>query len=171
MTADLPRWAMGDPARIVERLEEAEQRRQAKSHAGKAERARIGIEQLFAGDSMGRRLEIPGYVEAAMYQWGAWAARPQFWTNLSVTPFCKLVGIGNGRSQPDVALDPKSMAIHKAVMRTDDKTKAVLYAYYVAGATWSSYQLLFTRHGVSESTFHRLLKTGSVSVVNSAKIS
>ena len=164
-------WRYGDPARVYERIEEAEQRRHARSRQGKAQKARIGIEQLFAGDAMGRRLEIPGHVTAIMYQWGQWARRPQFWANLSVTPFCKLVGIGNGRPQADVALDPQSMAIHKAVMRTEDKTKAVLYAYYVAGVTWSSYQLLFTRHGISESTFHRLLKTGSVSVVNSAKIS
>lgn len=161
----LESWRYGDPAKVYERIEEAEQRVKSKR-----EKARIGIEQLFVGDTMGRRLEIPGHVEAAMYQWGAWAARPQFWANLNVTPFCKLVGIGSGRPQADVALDPQSMAIHKAVMRTDDKTKAVLYAYYVACTTWRSCQRLFTQHGVSESTFHRLLKTGSISVVNGTKI-
>lgn len=45
-------WRYGDPARVYERIEEAEQRRHARSRQGKAQKARIGIEQLFAGDAM-----------------------------------------------------------------------------------------------------------------------
>jgi len=45
-------WCYGDPARVYERIEEAEQRRRAKSRQVKAQTARIGIEQLFAGEPM-----------------------------------------------------------------------------------------------------------------------
>lgn len=169
--ADLMRWQMGDPARVYERKQEQAQRQHAKSRQGKQERAKQAIEQLFTGEDMGRKLEIPPHVTTAMHQWGEWARRPQFWANLSVTPFCKLVGIGNGREAVDVRLDPQSMAIHKSVMRIQcEKTKAILYAYYVAQVAWSDHQQLFTRSGISEPTFHRLLKSGSISAVNGAKI-
>lgn len=163
-------YELRDPALVYERIEEEEQRQYASSRAGKAEKARAGIESIFARERMGRKLELPGHVATAMYQWGQWARRPQFWANLSVTPFCKLVGIGGGRAQVDIPLDPQSMAIHKAVMRTDEKTKAVLYAYYVACETWRQHSDLFERHGISEDTFHRRLKTGSISVVNAANL-
>lgn len=170
MTA-LESWRYRDPARVYERIEAQEQSKAARSAKGMADRARQGLEQVFMGEGMGRRLEIAPNVSAAMHQWGEWARRPQFWANLSVTPFCKLMGIGAGRELGEVRLDPQSMAIHKSVMRIQcEKTKAVLYAYYVAQAVWSEHQQLFTRSGISEPTFHRLLKNGSVAAVNAAKI-
>jgi|GEM_PF-1317234 len=45
-------YEMRDPALVYERIEEAEQKRHARSRQGKSERARIGIEQLFAGEPM-----------------------------------------------------------------------------------------------------------------------
>ena len=48
MSADLPRWMMGDPSVVAERLEEMEQRRIERSAAGRAKAAREGIERLFA---------------------------------------------------------------------------------------------------------------------------
>src|SRR5690348_18140252 len=43
-------WLYGDPAKVYERIEERERR--ATSKRAKAERARIGIEQLFVGEPM-----------------------------------------------------------------------------------------------------------------------
>src|SRR5690554_1165272 len=91
------RWEMADPARVYERIEAQEQARVARSKQGKATAAKAGLEELFTGEGMGRRLEIDGHISAALCQWGAWARRPQFWANLNVTPFCRLVGIGTGR--------------------------------------------------------------------------
>lgn len=42
---ELPRWMYGDPAKVYERIEQAEQR-------AKSRKARIGVEQLFVGDAM-----------------------------------------------------------------------------------------------------------------------
>lgn len=166
------RWERMNPEHVLERKQAQQQRQHARSRQGRNDRAKQAIEQLFTGDDdMGRRLDIAPNVSRAMHQWGEWARRPQFWANLNVTPFCKLVGIGYGREMGEVKLDPQSMAIHKSVMRLQcEKTKAILYAYYVAQSTWSDYQQLFTRSGISEPTFHRLLKTGSVSAVNGVKI-
>lgn len=163
MGALLPKWAMGDPAKVYERIEELRVR------PTKQELAAQKLERLFKEDEMGRKLEIPGRVTAAMHQWGEWAAREQFWTNLKITPFCKILGIASGRPVPDVRLDPQSHKIHRHYHRVHcEKTKAILYAYYVARTIWSEERELFIRSGISEPTFHRLLKAGSVQVYNAA---
>lgn len=45
-------YELRDPAVVCERIEEEEQRRYARSRQGKTEKAKIGIEQLFARESM-----------------------------------------------------------------------------------------------------------------------
>lgn len=163
MTALLPKWAMGDPAKVYERVEEMRMR------PTKQELAAQKLERLFKEDEMGRKLEIPGRVTSAMHQWGEWANREQFWANLKITPFCKIIGIGSFRPAPEIRLDPQSHQIHRQFHRVQcEKTKAVLYAYYVANILWSERQALFIKAGISEPTFHRLLKSGSVQVYNAA---
>lgn len=163
MTTLLPRWMMGDPSKVAERLEEMELR------PTKRELAERRLKRLFEEDEMGRKLEIPGRVTAALFQWGEWADRKQFWVNLRITPFCKLLGIGTSRPVPEIRLDPQSHRVHRAFHRLQcEKTKAVLYAYYVARTVWSEHQSLFIKAGISEPTFHRLLKSGSVQIYNAA---
>lgn len=45
-------YELRDPALVCERIEEEEQRRYARSRAGKAEKARAEIERLFGGEPM-----------------------------------------------------------------------------------------------------------------------
>ncbi len=161
------RWERLDPMLVLERRQE----QAARSKPAKAEKAAQALEALFEGEDMGRQLSVPTRVLNAMHQWGAWARRPQFWANLNPTPFYRLLGIGSGREAPDIKLDPQSIAIHKSVMRLRcEKTRIILYAYYVADCVWSDHQQKFIDAGISESTFHRLLKAGSISAINAAKL-
>lgn len=154
-----------DPLDILEERQEREQR-QGKS------RARKRAESLFRSDEdMGRKLEIPGHVAAAMHQWGEWASRPNFWADLRITPFCKLIGMASSGKEPNIRLDPQSQHIHRAVMRIQcEKTKAVLYAYYVMGLVWYDRQTTFSRVGIGRDTFYRLLRQGSISAFNSSGV-
>lgn len=164
-------WAYMDPARILERKQEREARQRERSKQGKAERARAALEALFEGEDMGRRLEIAPHITAALHQWGEWANRPQFWANLSVTPFCKLVGIGAGREAPDIRLDPQSMAIHKAFMRMQNHAaQMILAGYYVAGVNWDDRQELYEKYGISRNRFYDVLKSVSIALFNAAKV-
>lgn len=155
-----------DPADILERKQEREARQSKQSPQ------RRRLERLFEGeDDMGRKLEIPGHVSAAMYQWGGWADRPNYWANLRITPFCKLLGISAGRAAPEIKLDPQSQAVHRAYLGLRcEKTKAVLCAYYVLNLAWDDRQDLFRKIGVGRDTFYRLLKQGSQMVYNGSGI-
>lgn len=159
----LPSWMYRDPAKIVEEMQEREYRRSS---------ARERAERLFrSDDDMGRKLEIPGHVAAAMHQWGEWSSRPNFWADLRITPFCKLIGMTRGGREPNVRLDPQSQRIHRAVMRIGcEKTKAILYAYYVMGLVWYDRQAIFSKVGIGRDTFYRLLRQGSISAFNSAGV-
>lgn len=158
----MEKWRFGDPAKVYERIEEQRLR------PSRNDRARQGLEALFKGDNMGRRLEIPGYVEADMYQWGDWARRPNFWANLRITPFCNLLPIVQERTrEPNVRLDPQSLAIHRAVLGLQSiKTQVVLYAYFVAGCVWTDHEKKFKHAGISKATFYRLLIDGSLMAHN-----
>lgn len=138
----LESWRWQDPAKVYERQQQLE--------IGRDER-------------MGQKLtSIPAHIQRDMYRWGEWASRRQFWANLGITPFCRLVGMTFGGRVPDVKLDPQSMAIHKAVMRLDDSHKIVLYAYFVANVNHEAKPALFNGHGVSRATFYRRLSAGSI---------
>lgn len=154
-------FQLGDPAIVYERME-----RHAQKQAAKA----IRKAQDPFGDDMGRRLDIAPHVTTALHQWGEWANRPQFWANLNVTPFCKLVGIGHGRELPEIRLDPQSMAIHKAVMRQVQHVQIVLVGYYVGGFNWDDKQLVYGNAGIQRKAFYELLRDGSISTFNSAKL-
>ena len=119
---------------------------------------------------MGRRLDVAPHITTALHQWGEWANRPQFWANLNVTPFCKLVGIGQGRELPEIRLDPQSMAIHKAVMRQSPHVQIVLVGYYVGGFNWDDKQQVYGNAGIQRKAFYELLRDGSISTVNAAKL-
>lgn len=167
----MERWRFDDPAKVYERIEEQRQRQNARSTKGRAEVARKGLEQLFEGKEMGRRLEIAPHITAALHQWGEWANRPQFWANLNVTPFCKLVGIGSGREVRDVQLDPQSMKIHKTFLRMQCRvTQMVLAGYYVGGFSWDDRQALFKERGISRTEFYEVLRRGSIALFNAAKL-
>lgn len=156
------RWECYDPLEVLIKREEL------RSKPTRSDRAKQGLENLFTGDDMGRKLEIPNHVTVALFRWGQWSRRPNLWANLRITPFCNLLPIPQqyGRGI-DVRLDPQSLAMHKAVMATEcTKTQAVLYAYYVANVNWSDQEQRFIRAGISKATFHRLLKVGSLSVYN-----
>lgn len=157
-------WERGDPAKVYERREAARNR------PTRADRARERLEELFRGENMGRRLEVPGHITEALYRWGAWARRPNYWANLRITPFCNLLPIPQQRAgERDVKLDPQSMAVHRAVLGfACKKTQAVLYAYYVADCVWSDHEQRFISAGISKATFHRLLAQGSVMAFNRA---
>ncbi|WP_148256080.1 hypothetical protein [Pusillimonas sp. T7-7] len=162
-----------DPCSVLERKQAQQQRQHAKTRQGKQERARAGIEQLFKGeDDMGRKLEIAPHITTALHQWGEWANRKQFWANLNVTPFCKLVGIGAGRELPEVRLDPQSMAVHRAFHRMQcEITRIVLVGYYVGGLSWDDRQSLYKdKYGVSRNEFYEILKRGSIALFNAAKL-
>lgn len=106
-----------------------------------------------------------------MYQWGAWARRPNFWEDLRVPSFCRLLGVDSGGREPIIQLDPQSSAIHRAYQRlTCQVTKGVLYAYYVAGVSWDDRQQAFRNAGISRRTFYDALKTGSVAVFSRAGV-
>ncbi|MAL02059.1 MAG: hypothetical protein CL536_07940 [Alcaligenaceae bacterium] len=138
----------GDPARAVEILEAKEIKRE---------------------EDMGRNLtSVSGQIQNDLYQWGDWARRPQFWENLGVTPFCRLIGLYTSM-QKDIKLDPQSMAIHKAVMSLDQKYQIVLYAYYVANVHHEDMPAIFNGRGVSRATFYRRLDAASVMAHNKAK--
>ncbi|ANN71535.1 hypothetical protein ACL598_17620 [Bordetella bronchialis] len=162
----LMRWQMGDPAKVYERVEAMRNR------PTRADKARQGLEALFKGDNVGRKLDIQSHITAALYQWGDWARRPNYWANLRITPFCNLLPIPQHRTTAhEVRLDPQSQAVHRAVLALEcSKTQAVLYAYYVAGLVWSDREAMFKRAGISKATFHRLLVAGSVMVFNAARI-
>lgn len=120
---------------------------------------------------MGRKLELPGRVTAALFQWGEWARRPNFWADLRITPFCKLMGMDGHRDAPTIRLDPQSQRVHRAVLALHcDKTKAVLFAYYVMNLGWADKASLFTRIGIGRDTFYRLLRTGSLMAYNASHI-
>lgn len=154
-----PKWMYLDPAIVYERKER---------HANN--QMQCELRKIF-GDDMGRKLDIPPYVTAAMFQWGEWARRPQFWANLHITPFCKLLGIGGGgRGAPDIRLDPQSMAIHKAVMRQSGQAQMILAGYYVAELNWDARQSLYIGHGISRKAFYDVLRVSSISVCNVASV-
>lgn len=139
--------------------------------ASKREKARAGLESLFKDSSMARRLDVPPYVTTALHQWGGWANRPQLWVNLNITPFYKLVGIGHGRSLPEIKLDPQSMRIHKSFLKIKcDSTKMVLAGYYVANENWDSKEQVYRQYRISRRKFYETLKTGSIALYNSANI-
>lgn len=164
-------WRWRDPSVVYERIEAQERARAARSRQGKAEKAKAGLEDLFTGEGMGRKLEIDAHIRAALCQWGRWANRPQFWANLNVTPFCKLVGIGAGRDTPDIALDPQSLHIHKAMMRMKCRvTMVVLIGYYVGNASWDDQAELYTKYGISRKAFYEVLRSGSIALFNAAKL-
>lgn len=164
--ADWMRWEAQDPMLVLQSKQERQQRK------GMSQ-ARRKAEDLFRrDDDMGRKLELPGRVSAALFQWGEWANRPNFWVDLRITPFCKLVGMGGHRTAPTVRLDPQSQQVHRAFHRLQcDKTKAVLFAHYVMNVTWSDKPELFDRIGVSKPSYYRLLKTGSLMVYNASQSS
>ncbi len=161
------RWVYADPARVLERKQE----RGARSKQVRQAKAREALEALFEGEDMARKLDIPPHVTAALHQWGEWANRPQFWQNLNVTPFCKLIGIGRGRPLPDIKLDPQSLRIHKAFSRMRCRvTRLVLIGYYVAGENWDSKEHVYRQHGISRRAFYDTLRSGSVALYNAAKL-
>lgn len=150
----MERWRMRDPFEVVSRLQEQEIKRDTR----------------IVEEHMGRNLQsVSERVKQDMYQWGAWAKRPQFWANLRVTPFFRLLGMQASREPKDIPLDPLSMAIHKAVMSLDDTYKVVLYAYYVAQVNHDDMAELFNKRGISRATFYRRLEAGSVMAHNKAK--
>ncbi|MBU4609151.1 hypothetical protein IMZ29_00850 [Achromobacter sp. GG226] len=157
-----------DPVLVLERKQEREARQVRMSPERKK------LERLFEGETdMGRKLEIPMHITAVMHQWGEWAARPNFWADLRITPFCKLMGMASaGSREPKVRLDPQSQAIHRAYLGLAcEKTRAVLFAYYVMGASWDDRPELFGRIGISRDRFYKLLRTGSTMVTNRAQVS
>src|SRR5690625_1516970 len=164
---EITRFEMGDPMLVLERKQE----REARSKQGRRERARESLAALFEGEDMARRLDVPPHITAALHQWGEWANRPQFWANLNVTPFCKLVGIGHGRPLPDIKLDPQSLKIHRTFARMRCRvTKMILVGYYVAGENWDSKEHVYRQHGISRRAFYETLRSGSVALYNAAKL-
>lgn len=162
---------MGDPFEVVSRLQEQEIKRDTRSPQAKALRAKAGLEKLFSGGEMARRVDIPGPIENAMYEWGVWARRPQFWVNLRVASFCKILGMDTSRPAPDIRLRPDCAAVHRAVMRLAcDKTITVLYAYYVANKRWEDHRNEFEIYGVSREHFNYLLKKGSIMAYNGSGV-
>lgn len=144
---------MGDPFEVVARMEEQEIKRDTRV-----------VEKY-----MGRKLQsVSGRIQQDMYQWGDWARRPQFWANLGVTPFCRILGQLSDREPRDFRLDPQSMAIHKAVMALEDTHKIVLYAYFVAHIRHEDMPVIFNSRGVSRATYYRRLDAGSVMAHNKA---
>lgn len=159
----LESWRWMDPERVYERIEESRLRRHTP--------ARTRAELLFGDDDMGRKLDIPPRVSQVCFAWGQWANRQNFWTDLRITPFCKLLGIAGGGHYPLVRLDPESHRVHKAFHTIgDDKTKAVLYAYYVRILQWDDRRQLFKRAGIQRASFYRLLKDGSLMLYNASGI-
>lgn len=147
-------WERRDPFTVVARKQEQEIKRDTR----------------IVEEHMGRKLEgVSERIQQDMYQWGAWAKRPQFWANLRVTPFFRLLGMQAAGEPKDIPLDPLSMAIHKAVMSLDDKYKVVLYAYYVQQVTHDAMADLFNKRGISRATFYRRLEAGSVLAHNKGK--
>lgn len=146
-------WRFKDPFHVVSRLQEQEIKRDTR----------------IIEEHMGRKLtSVSERIQRDMYQWGAWAKRPQFWENLGVTPFARLMGMIPPGEQKDFRLDPQSMAIHKAVMSLEDSYKVVLYAYYVADVSHEDRAELFNSRGISRATYYRRLDAGSVMAHNRA---
>lgn len=118
---------------------------------------------------MGQKLKgVSEKIQRDMHQWADWARRPQFWSNLNITPFCRLMGMEFGGGEPNFKLDPQSMAIHKAVMALDDKHKVVVFAYYVARVWHEDMPELFSSRGISRATYYRRLEAGTTSAYNNA---
>jgi len=111
---------------------------------------------------MGRKINLPEHILSAMYAWGDWAKRPQFWENLNSTPFYRLLPLPQAsRPAVDVKLDPLSHNIHRAVMRMDsDISRAILYVYFVRGDAYAD-QPALARHGVTYAAFIDAVKVGS----------
>lgn len=144
---------MRDPFEVVSRLQEKEIKRDTRIIEG----------------HMGRKLKsVSERIQRDMYQWGEWAKRPQFWANLGVTPFCKILGDISNKEPRDFALDPQSMAIHRAVMSLEDTYKIVLYAYYVQHIRHEDKPEVFNPRGVSRATYYRRLDAGSLMAHNRA---
>lgn len=70
MGALLPKWAMGDPAIVCERLEEY-RRRPQKPPLSRQEQARQGLEQLFSEDHMTK--DESEQLEELLMTWYHWA--------------------------------------------------------------------------------------------------
>ena len=70
MGALLPKWAMGDPAIVCERLEEY-RRRPQKPRLSRQEQARQGLEQLFSEDHMTK--DESEQLEELLMTWYHWA--------------------------------------------------------------------------------------------------
>ncbi len=160
------RWERMDPMLVLQRKQE----QAARTKQGKAEAARAGLEALFTGDSMGRKINLPEHILTAMHSWGDWAKRPQFWENLSSTPFYRLLPLPQStRPAVDVRLDPLSHNIHRAVMRMEsDITRAILYVYFVRGDAYTD-QPALARHGITYTAFIEAVKVGSLAAFKAAQ--
>lgn len=160
------RWEASDPAEVLDKRRGVAGR----TKQGKAKRALESLQEIFGEGDVARKLEIPAHITTAMHQWGEWANRPNFWADLRITPFCKLMALPEEPTrEQSVRLDPQSLAIHKAYGRMIcEVTKKVLYAYYVKGVGWDDRQEDFKSHGISRRTFYGALKTGSVALYNKA---
>lgn len=166
----MERWRMRDPFYVVSRLQEQEQRQRDRSPKGKAEKAKQGIEQLFKDEGMGRKINLPEHILAAMHSWGDWAKRPQFWENLNSTPFYRLLPLPQAsRPAVDVRLDPLSHNIHRAVMRMEsDINRAILYVYFVRGDAYAD-QPALAKHGITYPAFIEAVKVGSHAAYKAAQ--
>lgn len=161
----LERWEAGDPAEVLDKRRDIAGR----TKQGKAQRALKGLQELFGEGDVARKLEIPERVSRICFAWGQWASRPNFWADLRITPYCKLMALPEEPTRElSVRLDPESHAVHKAFHRIRcEKTKIVLYAYYVAGCTWEDRERIFADVlKVSRRTFYDHLRSGSMSLYN-----
>jgi len=147
----MERWRYGDPFEVYARIEAQEI-----AH----DRKMINMGQKLKG--------VSEQIQRDMHQWADWARRPQFWSNLNITPFFKLMGMGFGDPAPDFKLDPQSMAIQKAVMSLDDKHKIVVVAYYVARIWHEDKPEIFNARGISRATYYRRLEAGTIMAHNRA---
>lgn len=152
----------GDPALIAEQNELRSKRKDiAKERL---------LKQFQKGDEMGRKLEVPPQITAALFQWGDWSRRPNMWVNLGPTPMYKLLPIPQEmRPEPNPNCDQQSHHIHRAVMRlSDDDMRVALYLYYVLCIGFADLtERQQTALGFSKMTFYRKIKDGSLLAYNS----
>lgn len=116
--------------------------------------------------------KCPEHVRQAMHEWGAWARRPQFWANLKVRSIYSALPIpGQKTTVREIRLSPVAARLHRCVMAIEcERTKGVLYAYYVRGVVFDDAPDVFQGAGISRRTFYRMVADGSIRAFNASKI-
>jgi hypothetical protein len=110
--------------------------------------------------------------QSALYQWGAWVARPTRWADLRIVPAWALLPMVVERQSRhhEPKVDQFSRRIHEAIKGLgDERAQVVLVGYYARHLAWDRAARVYKAHHVGRSSFYAILRESSVRVYNVAR--